>query len=63
LAPEDLVVFKLLFFRTKDRLDVERLVEFLGEALDRRLIGIALVDLLGSSDERIDWWARLISSR
>ena len=56
LAPEDLIVFKLLFFRSKDRLDVERLVEFLGDQLDRGLVGSALADLLGPSDERVAWW-------
>lgn len=61
LAPEDLIVFKLLFFRTKDLLDVERLVEFLGEQLDRRLVDSALADLVGPADERVGWWERLVS--
>jgi hypothetical protein len=34
LSPEDLAVFKLLFFRAKDLLDLERLVAFLGDAFD-----------------------------
>ena len=56
LAPEDLCVFKLLFFRTKDRLDVERLVAFLADDFDRRYVRRWLVDLVGEEDERVGWW-------
>jgi hypothetical protein len=35
LSPEDLAIFKMLFFRTKDLLDLERLVAFLGPSFDQ----------------------------
>ena len=56
LAPEDLTVFKLLFFRTKDLLDIERLVAFLGTDFDREYTCNALVDLVGPDDQRVGWW-------
>ncbi|MDY0002950.1 MAG: hypothetical protein RBU30_16745 [Polyangia bacterium] len=56
LSAEDLAVFKLLFFRGKDLLDVERLVAFQGPALDTGYIRRWLVDLVGEADERVAWW-------
>ncbi|MDF1565853.1 MAG: hypothetical protein P1V51_22650 [Deltaproteobacteria bacterium] len=60
-SAEVLAVFKLLFFRPKDLLDVERMVEVQGTAFDRDFVRAALVDLMGE-DERIDRWDE-ISSR
>lgn len=60
LSPEDLVVFKLLFFRTKDLLDIERLVAFCGEGFDRGYVRRWLVDLVGDADERVARWDRLL---
>jgi hypothetical protein len=61
LSPEDLATFKFLFFRTKDILDVERLVAFGGETFDRDYVRRWLVDLVGDSDERVARWDRLIA--
>lgn len=52
---------KFLFFRTKDILDVERLVAFGGESFDRDYVRQRLVDLVGDSDERVTRWDRLIA--
>jgi hypothetical protein len=60
LAPEDLVVFKLLFFRRKDLLDVERLVAFVGPAFDREYVHRWLVDLVGEDDERVARWDEML---
>ena len=60
LSPEDLVVFKLLFFRTKDVLDIERLVAFLGPRFERDYVQRWLVDLVGPDDERVGRWERLV---
>jgi hypothetical protein len=60
LSPEDLATFKLLFFRTKDILDVERLVAFGGSHFDRAYVRRWLIDLVGESDERIARWDRLL---
>jgi hypothetical protein len=59
LSPEDLAVFKFLFFRTKDILDVERLVAFGGPAFDRQYVRHWLVDLVGQDDDRVQRWDRL----
>jgi len=61
LAPEDLAVFKLLFFRAKDLLDLERLVAFLGDAFDDSHVRRWLVDLVGADDERVRRWDRLVA--
>ena len=61
LSPEDLGTFKMLFFRTKDLLDVERLVAFAGKEFDRAYVRTWLVDLVGAGDERIARWDRLLA--
>jgi len=61
LSPEDLAVFKMLFFRTKDLLDVERLVAFMGGEFDRDYVARWLTDLVGEDDERLSRWAKLLS--
>jgi hypothetical protein len=61
LAPEDLAIFKLLFFRTKDLLDVERMVAFLGAEFDRGYVRSWLVNLVGTDDARIASWDRLVA--
>jgi len=60
LSPEDLIVFKLLFLRTKDILDVERLVAFVGDELDRKYVRKWLVEIVGEDDERVGRWDRLV---
>jgi hypothetical protein len=59
LSAEDLVLFKLLFFRGKDVSDVERLVAFQGATLDHGYIRGWLVDMLGEDDERLRTWDRI----
>jgi hypothetical protein len=61
LAAEDLVLFKLLFFRAKDISDVSRLVAFQGDALDRRYIRRWLVDTVGEDDDRVTTWDSITS--
>ncbi len=61
LSPEDLATFKLLFFRTKDILDVERLVAFQGDAFDRGYVRRWLVTLVGEDDDRVARWDRLVT--
>ena len=61
LSAEDLAVFKILFFRTKDLLDVERMLAFGGHAFDRSYVRHWLVDLVGQDDERVIRWDRLVS--
>jgi hypothetical protein len=60
LSAEDLTVFKLLFFRGKDVVDVERLVAAQGDRLDRDYVRSWLVACVGEGDERVHRWDRII---
>jgi len=59
LSPEAIAVFKLLFFRLKDRVDLERLVAVRGDRLDRTYIRRWIVDMMGEDDERVLAWDAL----
>jgi Nucleotidyl transferase AbiEii toxin, Type IV TA system len=61
LSAEDLVLFKLLFFRPKDIIDVERLLRFRGADLDRDYVQSWIVRLMGEDDERTIEWRRMSS--
>lgn len=56
LSAEDLTLFKLLFFRGKDIVDVERLVAVQGTRLDRAYVRRWLVDCVGAFDARVERW-------
>lgn len=62
LSPEALAVFKLLFFRPKDVLDVEKLLLVQGADLDRAFVRRWLVEMMGEDDERVAAWDRLVAS-
>jgi len=57
LDAESLVVFKMLFFRAKDLVDVDRLVQL--RALDARFVRDALVEIVGEDDPRVARWDSL----
>ena len=59
LAPEDLAVFKMLFFRPKDLLDLERMLALLGSSFDRSYVRQWLIDMVGSEDSRVAKWDEL----
>lgn len=56
---ETLCVFKMMFFRRKDLVDVESILRNQGPALDRAWIEQALLDLYGQRDPRINQWREL----
>jgi hypothetical protein len=60
LAPEALSVFKLLFARPKDFVDLERLVAVQGGALDRAYVRRWIADMMGDDDERVRKWDALV---
>ena len=60
LSAEAIAVFKLLFFRGKDRVDLERLVQVRPQ-LDHAYIRRWLVDGLGEDDERVRFWDALVA--
>jgi hypothetical protein len=63
LSPEALCVFKLLFFRPKDLVDLERLIEVQGAALDAHYVRRELAALMGERDERVRRWDELTAAR
>lgn len=62
LSPEAIALFKMLFFRPKDQLDVEKLVHIQGAQLDRAYLRRWLVDMMGEEDERVLRWDAIIDS-
>jgi hypothetical protein len=57
LDAESLTVFKMLFFRAKDIVDLARLVEI--RPLDVDFVRRSLVDIVGEDDERVRRWDEL----
>ncbi len=62
LSAESIAVFKLLFFRGKDRVDLERLIAVQGQKLDRDYVRKQIVLMMGESDERTAAWDRLFET-
>ncbi|MGB2712689.1 MAG: hypothetical protein WBC51_00820 [Vicinamibacterales bacterium] len=60
LSAEALCVFKLLFFRGKDIVDLERLIATQGDALDADYVRTKMVEMMGDEDERVETWDRLV---
>jgi hypothetical protein len=63
LSAESLAVFKLLFFRAKDLVDLERLVAVQGTRLDVGWVRARIVDMMGEGDARVRRWDELSSGR
>jgi hypothetical protein len=61
LSAEALSVFKLLFFRGKDVVDLERLVAVHGDALDGAYVRDQIVAMLGADDPRVATWDRILA--
>jgi hypothetical protein len=59
LSAEALSVFKLLFFRGKDLVDLERLVAVRSE-LDHAYVRRWIVDMMGEDDERVRRWDDIV---
>lgn len=59
LSAEAIAVFKLLFFRGKDIIDLERLIGVQQERLDYAYIRRHIVDMMGEDDERVKRWDAL----
>lgn len=62
LSAEAIAVFKLLFFRAKDIVDLERLVALRSE-LDLGYVRRQIAQMLGESDERIQRWDAIVRSQ
>ena len=59
LSAEATCVFKLLFFRPKDLLDLEKLILVQGDRLDREYVRRWIVNMMGEDDERVVAWDRV----
>lgn len=62
LSAEAIATFKLLFFRPKDILDLERLLAVQGTNLDRAYIRAHIVDMMGEQDARVLRWDELVAA-
>lgn len=60
LSAEAVAVFKLLFFRSKDMSDLERLVAV--APLDTAYVRGWMVDMMGEDDPRLTKWDELVSA-
>jgi hypothetical protein len=56
LSAEALAIFKLLFARPKDFVDLERLLAVQGPDLDRAYVRRWIVEMMGEDDERTRRW-------
>ncbi|MEQ1502490.1 MAG: hypothetical protein ABMB14_09670 [Myxococcota bacterium] len=62
LSAEATAVFKLLFFRSKDRVDLEKLVAVQGGDLDAAYVRRWMVDMMGEDDIRVQEWDRILTA-
>ncbi len=60
LSPEALAVFKLLFFRDKDLVDLRRLVAVRRDGLDAAWVRRQIVGMLGEDDVRVERWDEIV---
>lgn len=60
LSPEALCVFKLLFFRDKDLVDLRRLVARQQSALDSAWVRARLADMFPGGDDRLVAWDAIV---
>jgi hypothetical protein len=61
LSAEAISIFKMLFFRSKDLVDLERLVAVQREHLDHAYVRRHLVEMMGEDDERVRKWDALVA--
>lgn len=61
LSAESLTVFKLLFFRGKDRVDPERLVATQRGRMNVDYVRQQIVEMMGDGDPRVQEWDDLVA--
>jgi hypothetical protein len=62
LDAESLAVFKLLFYRSKDLVDLERLVAVAGTELDHAWVRDQVAGMMGADDPRVRDWDRIVAA-
>lgn len=60
LSPEALAVYKLLFFRPKDLVDLANLVSAMRGTLDHAWVRAQMVDMLGEDSDRVVEWDKIV---
>jgi hypothetical protein len=60
-SAEDLILFKLLFFRDKDKVDIQSILGVRGSELDLQYIRRSLLDVL-RDDERSHWFEGTVNA-
>lgn len=55
-SAEVLAVFKLLFFRPKDLIDIERMLNVQGGSFDRSFVREHIAEMVGDDDVRVAKW-------
>ena len=60
LAPEAIAIYKLLFFRPKDLVDLANLVSATRGSLDTAWVRAQLVDMLGPDSDRVEEWDKIV---
>ncbi len=63
LSPEVLVVFKMLFHRPKDLVDIGRVLQIQRDRFDTAFVRRWIVEMLGADDERVGSWDRTVAAR
>lgn len=61
LSREAISVFKLLFFRPKDLVDLDRLVAVSGPLLDHAYVRRWIVEMMGEDDPRVLAWDAIVA--
>lgn len=61
LSAEAIAVFKLLFFRGKDLVDLERLVAVRAGRLDTAYVRRWIVEMMGETDPRVVRWDEVVA--
>lgn len=59
--PEVLCIFKMMFMRTQDFADIEKLWEAQPETLDTAWVREQLIDIFGQRDPRISNWDEIVA--
>lgn len=60
LSAEALAVFKLLFFRPKDIVDLSNLIALQRDDMDHASVREHIVKMMGEEDERVHTWDRIL---
>jgi hypothetical protein len=61
LDAESLAVFKMMFFRSQDVVDLENILKIQGTTFDRNWVRARLLEIVGARDPRIFRWDELVS--